>query len=163
MNKNIFISGSISINKLPIQAIIKLDNIIDEGMKVLIGDANGVDLQVQKYLQEKNYSNVIVYHVGKEARNNIGSWKTKSITTNLSARGRIFYTEKDKAMAADTDYGLMIWDGKSKGTLSNIKTMLLAQKMFHVILNEDIMTNNQIEILLNAKRMNKSNFQLTLF
>jgi hypothetical protein len=163
MNKNIFISGSISISNLPILAIKKLDSIIAERINVLIGDANGVDLLVQKYMQEKNYPNVTIYHVGKEARNNIGSWKTKSIETNLSAKGRIFYTEKDKAMVADTDYGLMIWDGKSKGTLNNIKAMHAVQKIFYVILNEELITSDQIDTILHVKKMNKNNLQLTLF
>jgi hypothetical protein len=163
MSRNIFISGSISINKLPRQAILELDNIIGKGMKVLIGDANGVDLQVQKYLREKNYSNVIIYHVGKEARNNAGFWETKSITTNFSARGRLLYTEKDKAMVADTYCGLMIWDGKSKGTLSNIKAMLAVQKGFCVILNEELITSDQVDTILHTKEIKRKDFQLALF
>jgi hypothetical protein len=34
--------------------------------------------------------------------------------------GFSFYAEKDKAMANHADYGFMIWNGESKGTLNNI-------------------------------------------
>ena len=30
------------------------------------------------------------------------------------------YTQKDNQMALDSDFGLMIWDGISKGTKANI-------------------------------------------
>ena len=58
MSKNVFISGSINISKLPRSAIAKLDSIIEKGFSVLVGDAKGVDLQVQKYLLKKKYNKV---------------------------------------------------------------------------------------------------------
>ncbi|MDR0306023.1 MAG: hypothetical protein LBI42_04195 [Chitinispirillales bacterium] len=112
--KNIFISGSINIGELPKEAIAKLDSIIGKEMNVPVGAAKGIDLQVQKYFYKKNYPNVTVYFAGRQIRNNVGSWKTKSVETNIITKNRLFYTEKDKAMVADTDYGLMIWDGKAK-------------------------------------------------
>ena len=39
-----------------------------------------------------------------------------------------FYVQKDIAMAKDADYGLMIWDGKSKGTLNNMINLLIQGK-----------------------------------
>jgi len=151
---NVFISGSMSIDKLPKEAIVKLDNIIEKGINVLIGDANGVDLQVQKYLKEKNYSNVIVYYNGKEIRNNVGSWKTKFIETKFTMR-HLFYVEKDRAMVKDTDYGLMIWDGKSKGTLNNIKNMFAAKKKFCVILDGNIITDKEIDAILSVNSISQ--------
>jgi hypothetical protein len=47
---NVFISGSISINKLPLLALNKINAIIARNYTVLIGDAKGVDLLVQEYL-----------------------------------------------------------------------------------------------------------------
>jgi len=146
---NVFISGSMSIDKLPEKAIAELDNIIKKEMTVLIGDANGVDLQVQKYLKEKNYSNVVVYYTGKKIRNNVGSWKTKLIEAKFTMR-HLFYVEKDRAMVKDTDCGLMIWDEKSKGTLNNIKNMSEAKKKFCVISNESIRTDEEIDTILSV-------------
>lgn len=162
IQKSVFISGSISISKLPREAIAKLDNIIKKDINVLVGDAKGIDLQVQKYFQKENYPNVTVYFAGNQIRNNVGSWKTKSIKTNIVAKNRLFYTEKDKAMVADTDYGLMIWDGKSKGTLNNIKAMQEAQKKFYVILEEMVVPSDDIDSILRIIETNKEP-QLSLF
>ncbi|MDR0306486.1 MAG: hypothetical protein LBI42_06585 [Chitinispirillales bacterium] len=162
IKKSVFISGSISIGELPKEAIAKLDSIIGKEINVLVGDAKGIDLQVQKYFHKKNYPNVTVYFAGKQIRNNVGSWKTKSIQTNIAVKNRLFYTEKDKAMVADTDYGLMIWDGKSKGTLNNIKAMQEAQKKFYVILEEMVVPSDRIDSVLDIIESNKEP-QLSLF
>lgn len=50
------------------------------------------------------------------------------IAPPVNARGRAFHTAKDLAMAADCDYGLMIWDCKSPGTLGNVLELLGRQK-----------------------------------
>lgn len=36
------------------------------------------------------------------------------------AKGLDYHSLKDLAMAEAADYGLMLWDGKSKGTVSNV-------------------------------------------
>jgi hypothetical protein len=36
-------------------------------------------------------------------------------------------------MAHDADYGLMVWDGKSKGTQNNMQTMTALGKRFVVM------------------------------
>lgn len=48
----IFVSGSISIKKLPQIAVEKLNSIIAHNFTVLAGDANGVDCLIQEYLKE---------------------------------------------------------------------------------------------------------------
>lgn len=50
------------------------------------------------------------------------------IDASPSAKGFEFYAQKDKAMAKDADFGLMVWDGKSKGTLNNMINLLLQEK-----------------------------------
>ncbi len=136
----VFISGSISIKKLPQIAKEKLDKIISQGLTVIIGDANGVDSIVQSYLATQKYSNVIIYHIGTCIRNNIGNWPTLSVPSqNLT--GRAMFTLKDKKMALDSDFGMMIWDGKSKGTKANIQEMTKLGKHFYVIQNESIFTD----------------------
>jgi hypothetical protein len=147
---NIFISGSIRINKLPISATNKIDKIISKDFTILIGDAKGVDLQVQKYLSIKNYNNVVIYFVGTEIRNNVGKWEVKRIPNNDNVKkGRELYKLKDIAMANDADYGLMIWDGSSIGTLNNILEMRKRQKQFYVILNDIIIDETNIDSILN--------------
>jgi len=135
----IFISGSISIKQLPPLALEKIDSIIEKNYIIIIGDAKGVDLLVQEYLLKKKYNDVTVYFTGEKVRNNTGKWETNQIIADTgNIKGRQLYTIKDKAMANDADYGLMIWDGKSKGTLGNINEMKRLNKQFYVILNGKI-------------------------
>jgi hypothetical protein len=149
---NVFISGSISINKLPPLAREKINSIVARNYKILIGDARGADSLVQEYLLTKKYSNVIVYLAGENIRNNAGNWESNKITTDAyNKRGRELYAIKDKEMAQNADYGLMIWDGKSKGTLGNIKEMEKQNKRFYVILNGEIIGNRNIDTKIKHK------------
>jgi len=141
---NVFISGSISINRLPPLALEKINAIIEKNYRILIGDAKGVDSLVQEYLLKKKYSNVIVYFTGENIRNNAGGWESNKIITGAeNKKGRELYTVKDKAMANDADYGLMVWDGKSKGTLGNINEMKKQNKRYYVILNGEIIDDKK--------------------
>ena len=36
-------------------------------------------------------------------------------------------TQKDKAMAAEADYGFVLWDGKSSGSISNVFELLMPE------------------------------------
>jgi hypothetical protein len=152
---NVFISGSISINKLPKSATVKIDNIINQNMTVCIGDAKGADLLVQKYLLKRQYGNVVVYFVGDEIRNNVGNWRVKHIETNITRKCRELYTVKDEVMAKEADYGLMIWDGQSKGTLNNIHNMKLANKRFFVILDGMVVRDDNIDSLLSLSKQSE--------
>ncbi|MDR3046387.1 MAG: hypothetical protein LBU51_02080, partial [Bacteroidales bacterium] len=118
---NIFISGSISIKILDIQVIPLLESIISNNSIVLVGDAFGTDKAVQQYLFQNNYQSVIVYYSTDKVRNNIGNWQTKQINNENHLTGKNLYQLKDTAMAMDADCGLMIWDGKSRGTKYNIE------------------------------------------
>ena len=43
---------------------------------------------------------------------------------NADEKGFDFYVLKDLRMAREADYGFMIWDAKSRGTLNNIFNLL---------------------------------------
>jgi hypothetical protein len=161
---NVFISGSISIDSLPKLAIEKIDAIIRQNHAVLIGDANGADLRIQKHLLEKRYHNIRVYFAGGRVRNNVGNWVTKQIPPPSNEKGRALYTLKDKAMAHDADYGLMIWDGESQGTLNNILAMKTEKKKFSVIVKNMLVDGNNIDSFINATSNKKAQAkQLSLF
>jgi hypothetical protein len=129
----IFISGSISIRSLDARALDQLDAIMAGAQTVLIGDAFGVDKLVQHYLFAHNYPSVIVYYAGDTMRNNIGGWPTRKISNDHNLTGRKLYQLKDEAMAQEADCGLMIWDGKSPGTKSNIENMTKRGKRVTVV------------------------------
>jgi len=160
----IFISGSISIKKLPKIAIQKIDNIIKNNYEILLGDAKGIDSCVQKYLQKSQYRNVKIYCAGNSVRNNIGNWPINKIES-AGETGRKLYTLKDKAMANDADYGMMIWDGKSEGTLNNISEMQIQNKKFYVVMEELIVSQDNIGkiIEINDKSKNEELIQTDLF
>jgi hypothetical protein len=101
----------------------RLDNIMEKQLRVLVGDANGFDRAAQAYLAEHGYSLVMVYCTAGECRNNVGAWPVHAIEYQGRDRGLEFYTAKDDAMLRDADYGLFAWDGKSKGTVRNIRKM----------------------------------------
>lgn len=124
----IFISGSITISKIDEQIKTRLYNIIRQNHIVLIGDANGADKAVQSYLAEKKYSKVNIYCSGQICRNNLGNWQVVNVAVPSNVRGREFYMVKDKQMAIDSNYGFMLWDGKSAGTLNNLLNLITNNK-----------------------------------
>jgi hypothetical protein len=120
MNK-VFISGSIAVKKLPREVMRSLDKILNQNFTILVGDAPGIDTLVQNYCQERNYSNVTVYSIHSPPRYKVKTFKHKFILPKIeSKRERELQQEKDKAMTFDSDYSLVVWDGKSKGSYSNI-------------------------------------------
>lgn len=96
---------------------------VDKGFQILVGDANGADKAVQRYLADKAYSNVLVHCMENHCRNNVGNWPTRQVPAPHGARGFDYYSLKDLAMAQVAEYGLMLWDGKSKGTINNVVTL----------------------------------------
>ncbi|NOT80267.1 MAG: hypothetical protein HOP07_14830 [Bacteriovoracaceae bacterium] len=132
----IFISGSLQIKNLDSNVLNRIDNIISSKFNIIIGDADGVDSSIQNHLVNKNYPNVTVYCSGNQARNNLGKWPVKYIETTHSVGSRAFFTAKDLALASDADYGFMIWDTKSTGTLSNVIELLSNGKKSVVYINK---------------------------
>ena len=119
----VFIGGSRRLSRMNPELAHRFDNIIEKRLRVLVGDANGFDRAAQAYLAENGYRAVIVYCTAGVCRNNVGDWPLHAVEYHGRDRGLEFYTAKDDAMLRDADYGLFAWDGKSKGTLRNVKKM----------------------------------------
>jgi len=126
--KKVFIGGSRKLSRLNRAIRKRADNLVSKDFQVLIGDANGADKAMQKYLAEKGFNNVIVYCMGDTCRNNLGNWETKCVNSNRNKKDFLYYVEKDTAMSEHADYGFMLWDGESKGTLNNIINLLQRYK-----------------------------------
>jgi hypothetical protein len=133
----VFIAGPRAISKLSSEVLKRVDNIINNRYTILVGDANGIDKAVQNYCTEKKYNNVKVFASNGKARNNIGQWDIVNIEINENIKGFDFYAAKDLAMAKESDYGFMVWNGKSKGTLNNIINMVLLDKKVLVYYTPD--------------------------
>jgi hypothetical protein len=93
---------------------------IDKGFQILVGDADGADKAIQRHLADKAYPNVLVHCMKDQCRNNVGNWPTREVVAPGGARGFDYYSLKDRVMAETAEYGLMLWDGKSKGTVNNV-------------------------------------------
>ncbi len=125
---SVFLGGSRKITKLNKDIKERLLNIINQQFAILIGDANGADKALQHFLIEKRYNNVSVYCSGNRCRNNLGNWGTVKIGSDSKTKSIKFYMLKDAEMANKAEYGFMLWDGKSAGTLNNVLNLLTNQK-----------------------------------
>ena len=125
---SVFIGGSRKVSRLNKEIRSRIDNILQQEFTILIGDANGADKSVQKYLSEQEYPNVLVYCMEGKARNNVGSWVVRNVEARNNKKDFQYYSTKDFRMAEDASYGFMIWDAKSKGSLQNIINLLKKNK-----------------------------------
>lgn len=131
----VFIAGSMSIKRLHQFVLERLGNIVAGSMNVVVGDADGADTSVQDYLADAGHHKTTVYCTG-EPRNNVGSWPVHVVESKHAKGTRAFFTAKDVAMAEAADIGLMIWDMKSTGTLSNVLELLSRRKKTVVFANK---------------------------
>jgi adenine-specific DNA-methyltransferase len=119
-----FLGGSRRIALLNESVRSKLDELIARGLWMFIGDANGADRAIQQHFAGRGYEQVLVYSMTEIPRNNVGHWKIRLVEAPRAARGFDFYSAKDEQMAEDASFGLMLWDGKSRGTLENVRNLL---------------------------------------
>jgi hypothetical protein len=133
----VFIGGSRSINVFNEDIHKLLYNEFNDGSEILVGDAAGVDSEIQRFCVLKKYNKVIVYASNGRVRNNIGNFPVKSIRAEGKLSPLEFYTKKDIAMAEDADYGIVIWDGKSLGTFNQIYRLVKQEKFCYVYLMEN--------------------------
>lgn len=120
----VFLSGSRNISRLNDAIRQRLDNMMSNDLDIIVGDANGADKAMQAYLAEMGYQKVTVFFVGAQCRNNVGGWDARSVSANASLSGRDFYSLKDKEMAHLADFGFVLWDGKSTGSIGNVFELL---------------------------------------
>ena len=125
----IFIGGSRHVSRLPSNIKERLDNVVASGHRVVVGDANGADKAVQKHFVDRKYEAVTVFCSGASPRNNLGTWLTHPVDAPNHVKGFQYYAVKDREMAREADFGLMIWDGKSPGTMLNVLRLAIAGKI----------------------------------
>ena len=124
----VFIGGSRRISRLGPDLKARIDRIVERQLGVLVGDANGADKAVQKYLSEQMYPRVTVFCTAGSCRNNLAGWPVSSVKPPHRTRDFEFFTAKDAAMAQEADAGLMLWDGESVGTMVNVARLAAAGK-----------------------------------
>ena len=85
---------------LPKEVTKEIDSYIKNGDKIIVGDAPGIDTQVQDYLKSKGYENVEVYGPGDKVRYLANSkWNSKTIDSGkYEPNSDEWRAEKDKYM-----------------------------------------------------------------
>lgn len=124
----IFFGGSRNLSRLNSEIRARLCKLMEGHHRVLVGDANGADKAIQSFFASEGYRNVTVYCIDGECRNNVGNWKIRSVDSMGKKKSFDYFALKDMEMSKDSDYGFMLWDGKSKGTLNNIVNLLQQDK-----------------------------------
>jgi len=133
----VFIAGSISISRLHEKVQERISNIVSADLNVAVGDADGADTSIQECLRAYHAKKVTVYCTGEAPRNNVANWPVHHVQSKAKAGTRAFFTAKDIEMAKNSDFGLMVWDCKSTGTLSNVIELLKAKKKSVVFVNKN--------------------------
>jgi len=133
----VFIAGSIKIKRLHPFFVERIANIVREGMPVVVGDADGADTSIQAELVAQSASDVTVFCTGEKPRNNLGDWPVQRVQSSAKPGTRAFFTAKDIKMAERAEFGLMLWDAASTGTLSNVLELLSQGKKCVVFVNRE--------------------------
>ncbi|USQ74663.1 hypothetical protein [Roseomonas sp. TAS13] len=133
----VFIAGSISISRLHEKVRKRIENVVSSELSVVVGDADGADTSIQDCLAQSGAQQVTVYCSGDTPRNNVAAWPVKNVYPDAAKGSRAYFTAKDLEMANASDYGLMVWDCKSTGTLSNVIELLRADKKSVVFVNKN--------------------------
>ncbi|MES2339785.1 MAG: hypothetical protein V4537_16955 [Pseudomonadota bacterium] len=134
--ETVFVAGSIAIGTLAPEVVQRIETMVEREMAVVVGDADGADSAIQACLLEAGATRVTVYCSGRSPRNNIGGWPVEQVFTSAAPGTRAFFTAKDVEMAQVADYGLMIWDSRSTGTLSNIIELVARRRTSVVFVNK---------------------------
>ena len=131
-DKKVFISGtSKHSGELPKEVKDQVDKYTDNKQEILIGDAPGIDTEVQKYLKDKGYKKVTVYTIENEPRFNADdgdlNWKVKKVSAPKSEVVDGYnkaQVAKDEAMTKDADEGFaVLLENGSKATRKNVDRM----------------------------------------
>ena len=112
--------------KLPKDIRKQLKEYMKQDVKVIVGDAPGIDRQVQDFLNKKRYMNVEVYGPGKQVRYSANKkWKTNPIDApEFEPGSKEWLAKKDIAMEKASTEGLaVILDEGAKATRKNVERL----------------------------------------
>lgn len=139
-SQTVFVSGSSKTQdpdsgyyrkRLPKEIRNELDESIRKKDRIVVGDAPGIDRQVQDYLNNKGYKRVEVYGPGKEVRYTANKkWKTHAIDDpEHEPYSPEWLRKKDEFMTDIADKGLaVILDEGAKATRNNVDRLVSQNK-----------------------------------
>lgn len=121
--------------KLPKEIRKELKTSMKQKDKIIVGDAPGIDRQVQNYLKKKRYKDVEIYGPGKQVRYNANKkWKTHPIDDPKHEPGsKEWLAKKDKVMTNTASKGLaVILDEGATATRKNVERLVSQNKSVRV-------------------------------
>lgn len=115
---------------LPRQIRRELKNRMKRGDIIIVGDAPGIDRQVQNYLNKKRYKNVEVYGPGKSVRYSANKkWKTNPIDSSFEIGSKEWLAKKDIVMTTRATEGIaVVLDEGSRATRNNVDRLISQNK-----------------------------------
>lgn len=118
--------------KLPKEVRKEIKSSMKARDKIIVGDAPGIDRQVQRYLKSKHYKNVEVYGPGSQVRYSANKkWKTNPIDSGkYKPDTDKWRAEKDRAMAKACTKALavVLENGGAVATRNNVKDLIKQNK-----------------------------------
>ena len=147
--RSVFISGSSKTQfedsgyyrkELPKAIQDKIDDYMKDHAHIIVGDAPGIDRQVQDYLNEKGYDAVEIYGPGKQVRYAANDkWKTNPVDApEFEEMSPEWLRKKDIAMTNDATEGLaIVLDNGAVATRNNVARLREQGKQAEVfVLNQ---------------------------
>jgi len=131
------LGGSRHLEKIPQELVDFLQERNQAGDEFLVGDAQGSDTSFQQVLKRMGVRSVTVFTSAGYVRNNLGMWPSEEIDSGLQSKSNAVHAIKDRYMTSLADSGLMLWDCKSAGTLSNIIDLVESGKNCKIWVAQD--------------------------
>jgi len=104
-------SSAFKARELPFEVKKRIDEAIERGMMMIVGEAPGANRLYQDYLNAKGYRNVVVGHAVR-LRYNAGNWKDLQYGKDLK--------ERERRMIGDCDSAIVIWMNNSGVIAENL-------------------------------------------
>ena len=133
----IVLGGSRQIHSIPQELVHLIEHWVEAKCEFLVGDAPGADSAFQKALKKLHVQAVTVYSSAGYVRNNFDNWPSIHVDSALKSKSNSRHAFKDRAMTAEADLGLMLWDCESAGTLSNAIDMVESNKSCKIWVGPD--------------------------
>jgi hypothetical protein len=97
-------SSAFTEQELPVEVKERIDDAMERGMTIIVGEARGASRLYQDYLKANGYRKVVVGHAIR-LRYNAGNWRDVQYGKNLM--------EREKRMIEDCDSAIVIWMNNS--------------------------------------------------
>ena len=107
-------SSAFKAEELPAVVRERIDEVMAQGMTIIVGEAREACRRFQDYLRSKGYMDVVVGHA-RSIRYNAGDWRTVKYGDDLK--------ERERRMIEDCDSAIIIWVNQSSVIAENLERL----------------------------------------